>query len=213
MFINTFTSMSNTIQGFSRFTKEEKIAWLTETFLPDNPEATHILKQYWNDDKKLQQLHDEFIENTISNYYLPLGIAPNFLINNKSFAIPMAIEESSVIAADSKAAKFWMSRGGFKAEILGTEKIGQVHFTYNGNSKTIEALFEAKKVILLEDLKLLTASMEKRGGGVTNLTLVNKTEALDNYYQLHVTFETLDAMGANFINSCLEQLAESWQRE
>lgn len=213
MFINTFTSMSNTIQGFSRFTKEEKIAWLTETFLPDNPEATHILKQYWNDDKKLQQLHDEFIENTISNYYLPLGIAPNFLINNKSFAIPMAIEESSVIAAASKAAKFWMSRGGFKAEILGTEKIGQVHFTYNGNSKTIEALFEAKKVILLEDLKLLTASMEKRGGGVTNLTLVNKTEALDNYYQLHVTFETLDAMGANFINSCLEQLAESWQRE
>lgn len=205
--------MPNTIQGFSRFSKEEKIDWLTQTFLPENPDATHILKQYWNDNKKLQQLHDEFIENTISNYYLPLGIAPNFLINNKSFAIPMAIEESSVVAAASKAAKFWMSRGGFKAEILGTEKIGQVHFTYSGNIETIEALFEAKKAILLEDLKPLTASMEKRGGGVTNLTLINKTEALANYYQLHVTFETLDAMGANFINSCLELLAESWQRE
>ncbi|RXG12211.1 3-hydroxy-3-methylglutaryl-coenzyme A reductase [Leeuwenhoekiella polynyae] len=206
-------SMSNTIQGFSRLTKKEKIVWLTATFLPENPEATHILKQYWNDDSTLQQLHDEFIENTISNYYLPLGIAPNFLINNKSFAIPMAIEESSVVAAASKAAKFWMSRGGFKAEILGTEKIGQVHFTYSGNAELLKQLFEAKKAILLEDLKPHTASMEKRGGGITSLTLVNKTKALDNYYQLHVTFETRDAMGANFINSCLEQLAESWLRE
>ena len=82
--------MSRTVQGFSRLTKEEKINWLTENFLADNPNASTILKQYWNDDKKLQQLHDEFIENTISNYYLPLGIAPNFVINNKSFAIPMA---------------------------------------------------------------------------------------------------------------------------
>jgi len=204
--------MPHTIQGFSRLTKDEKIAWLTSNFLSSNPNATQILKQYWNDDQKLQQLHDEFIENTISNYYLPLGIAPNFIINNKSFAIPMAIEESSVVAAASKAAKFWMSRGGFKAEILGTEKIGQVHFTFSGDSKKISAFFEEHKAQIIEDLKPHTESMERRGGGLKSLELINKTNALEHYYQLHATFETLDAMGANFINTCLEQIAESWQR-
>ena len=204
--------MPHTIQGFSRLTKDEKIAWLTSNFLSSNANATQILKQYWNDDQKLQQLHDEFIENTISNYYLPLGIAPNFIINNKSFAIPMAIEESSVVAAASKAAKFWMSRGGFKAEILGTEKIGQVHFTFSGDSKKISAFFEDHKAQIIEDLKPHTESMERRGGGLKSLELINKTNALEHYYQLHATFETLDAMGANFINTCLEQIAESWQR-
>lgn len=204
--------MPHTIQGFSRLTKDEKIAWLTSNFLSSNTNATQILKQYWNDDQKLQQLHDEFIENTISNYYLPLGIAPNFIINNKSFAIPMAIEESSVVAAASKAAKFWMSRGGFKAEILGTEKIGQVHFTFSGDSKKISAFFEDHKAQIIEDLKPHTESMERRGGGLKSLELINKTNTLEHYYQLHATFETLDAMGANFINTCLEQIAESWQR-
>ncbi|MGO4912331.1 hydroxymethylglutaryl-CoA reductase, degradative [Leeuwenhoekiella sp. W20_SRS_FM14] len=205
--------MPQTIQGFSRLSKEEKINWLADNFLPDSPNAVSTLKQYWNSNTKLQQLHDEFIENTISNYYLPLGVAPNFVINNKTFAIPMAIEESSVVAAASKAAKFWMSRGGFKAEILGTQKIGQVHFTYVGDNLVLNEFFDDIEATLLADLKELTASMENRGGGITGIDLVNKTEYLENYYQLHVTFETLDAMGANFINSCLEQLAESWQRE
>ncbi len=204
--------MSNTIQGFSKLSKEEKINWLTQSFIPDNPKAQSILKQYWNTDAQLQQLHDEFIENTITNYYLPLGIAPNFVINNKTFAIPMAIEESSVVAAASKAAKFWMSRGGFKAEIIGTEKIGQVHFSFNGDKAWLQEFFQNVKPDLLEDLKPVISSMEKRGGGLKELTLVDKTESLENYYQLHATFETLDAMGANFINTCLEQLSESWQR-
>ena len=59
-------------------------------------------------------------------------MAPNFLINGASYTIPMAIEESSVIAAASKSAKFWASRGGFKANIIGTEKIGQVHCVFTG---------------------------------------------------------------------------------
>ena len=205
--------MPQTIHGFSRLNKEEKIDWLVNNFTEDPANSISTLKHYWNSDLQLQQLHDEFIENTISNYYLPLGIAPNFVINNKSFVIPMTIEESSVVAAASKAAKFWMSRGGFKAEILGTEKIGQVHFTFSGDSKHLNEFFEKVKPSLLANLKELTASMEKRGGGLKDLFLIDKTEALENYYQLHATFETLDAMGANFINSCLEQLAENWQVE
>ena len=111
--------MSTPIQGFSKLSKEEKIDWVSQTFTQGDPETKSLLTQYWHEDKTLQKLHDEFIENTLSNFYVPLGIAPNFLINNKLYAIPMAIEESSVVAAASKAAKFWGTRGGFKTEVLG----------------------------------------------------------------------------------------------
>ena len=126
----------------------------------------------------------------------------------------MAIEESSVVAAASKAAKFWLDRGGFKAEVIGTEKIGQVHFMYAGDPDQIGSIsFEIVKPKLIEDAKPLTKNMEKRGGGITQIELRNKTSQLESYYQLHCTFETLDAMGANFINSCLEQFADTFKRE
>ena len=134
--------MTDLIAGFSKLNKEEKIAWLSRTYLKDNAQAAAILKQYWNQEPKLQQLHEEFAENTVSNYYLPFGIAPNFIINGIRYAIPMVIEESSVIAAASKAAKFWAERGGFRAEVLGTKKIGQVHFMYSGTPEKLMAFFE-----------------------------------------------------------------------
>ena len=83
-------------------------------------------------------LHDDFIENTLTNFYLPFGVAPNFLINNESYVVPMVIEESSVVAAASLVAKFWSTRGGFKTTVLGTTKIGQVHFMYAGAQTEIE---------------------------------------------------------------------------
>ncbi|HAT69232.1 hydroxymethylglutaryl-CoA reductase, degradative [Croceibacter atlanticus] len=205
--------MSKTITGFSKLSKEEKIDWLVTTFFEKSSSAVHILKQYWNTNQQLQQLHDEFTENTISNYYLPFGVAPNFSINGKNYAIPMAIEESSVIAAASNAAKFWLNRGGFKAEVLDTQKVGQVHFTFQGNAEILKSFFSEVKPKLLASVAALTKNMEKRGGGVLDISLVNKTEALQGYYQLHCTFETVDSMGANFINSCLEQFAETFKTE
>ncbi|GGG37081.1 3-hydroxy-3-methylglutaryl coenzyme A reductase [Dokdonia pacifica] len=203
--------MTKKISGFSKLSKKEKIHWLTETYFSGKEAASQLLKTYWNSDEKLQQLHDEFIENTITNYYLPLGVAPNFLINDTYYTIPMAIEESSVVAAASKAAKFWEARGGFKTTVLGTTKIGQVHFMYTGDVGVLEAFFNEIKPTLLEDAKPITANMEKRGGGIKSITLIDKTATLANYYQLHCTFETLDAMGANFINSCLEQFAQTFK--
>ena len=206
--------MPNTISGFSKLTKSEKIDWLLNTYFADKENAKALVERYWNSDEKLQKLHDEFIENTITNYYLPLGVAPNFLINETLYAIPMAIEESSVVAAASKAAKFWLERGGFKAEVLSTEKIGQVHFTYDGDSKDLEIYInEVIKQKFFDDSKHITKNMENRGGGILDIVLKDKTADLENYYQLHATFETLDAMGANFINSCLEQFAQTLKRE
>lgn len=205
--------MSATISGFSKLSKSEKIDWIVSNYLSNSEAAKQTITQYFNADGKLQQLHDEFIENTISNYYLPLGVAPNFEINGKTYAIPMAIEESSVVAAASNAAKFWMKRGGFKAEVLSTTKIGQVHFMFDGNFDDLKQYFDTIKPKLIADTKAITANMEKRGGGILDIELRNKTEDLDNYYQLHATFETLDAMGANFINSCLEQFAKTFKAE
>ncbi|NNF18680.1 MAG: hydroxymethylglutaryl-CoA reductase, degradative [Flavobacteriaceae bacterium] len=205
--------MTPPIEGFSKLSKEAKINWIAERFTDNSEETKKILKRYWNQDAEVQQLHDEFIENTISNYYLPLGIAPNFLINGRIYAIPMAIEESSVVAAASKAAKFWLDRGGFKAEVLGTEKIGQVHFTYGGDAEQLATFVKRIIPVMKSDVADLTAKMEKRGGGVKKIELVDKRSELPDYFQLHCTFETADAMGANFINSCLEQFAQTLERE
>ena len=205
--------MTKLVSGFSKLSKIEKIDWLTKTYLSGNEIAKNTITQYWNSNEKLQNLHDDFIENTISNFYLPLGIAPNFEINGSIYTIPMVIEESSVVAAASKAAKFWEARGGFKAEVISTEKIGQVHFTYNGKFEELQTFFNQIKSQILTDAKAITKNMEKRGGGILDIVLVNKTDKLKDYYQLHATFETLDAMGANFINSCLEQFATTLKSE
>ncbi|HLV39681.1 MAG TPA: hydroxymethylglutaryl-CoA reductase, degradative [Xanthomarina sp.] len=206
-------AMSKSISGFSKLSKSHKIDWIVATYFNNNNDAKNIIKQYWNSNLKLQQLHDEFIENTITNYYLPFGVAPNFLINGKMHAIPMAIEESSVVAAASKAAKFWSERGGFKAEVLSTTKIGQVHFMFHGDFKVLNTFFETVKPKLKEATKSITKNMEKRGGGILDIELRDKTESIEGYFQLHATFETLDAMGANFINSCLEQFAKTFREE
>lgn len=205
--------MSKSIAGFSKLSKSKKIDWIVETYFSNTEEAKRILKQYWNTDEKLQQLHDEFIENTITNYYLPLGVAPNFLINDRLYTIPMAIEESSVVAAASKAAKFWLERGGFKTSVISTTKIGQVHFIYKGDFEKLKQFFSKTKSKLIQDSKSITANMEKRGGGIIDIELRDKTADINNYYQLHASFETLDAMGANFINSCLEQFAKTFKDE
>jgi hydroxymethylglutaryl-CoA reductase len=201
------------VSGFSKLSKEEKINWIAREYFSDPSAAISVIKSYWNSDENLQKLHDEFIENTITNFYLPLGVAPNFMINGKQYTIPMAIEESSVVAAASKSAKFWAARGGFKATVLNTEKIGQVHFMYNGEVPKLEKFFAEAKSKFFTATESITKNMQKRGGGILDIELRNKTNLIDNYFQLHATFETKDSMGANFINSCLEQFSKTLKEE
>ena len=205
--------MSKKIKGFSKLTKEEKINWIVENYFNNNLNVVDIIKQYWNSDAQLQQLHDDFIENTISNFYLPMGVAPNFLINDKDYVVPMVTEESSVVAAASLVAKFWSTKGGFKTTVLGTTKIGQVHFMFAGNKEDLISYFNKNKTELYAATASITKNMEKRGGGILDIQLIDKTDQLENYYQLHITFETKDSMGANFINSCLEAIAAKFRND
>lgn len=205
--------MNNAVAGFSKLSKKEKIDWIAKEFFSNPEEAQNIIRNYWNSDEKLQQLHDEFIENTITNLYIPLGVAPNFLINGKYKTIPMAIEESSVVAAASKSAKYWATRGGFKATVIDTEKIGQVHFTFKGDAEKLIAFFNEIKPKFFSETQSITKNMQQRGGGILDIQLKDKRNLLENYFQLHATFETKDSMGANFINSCLEQFAFTLKEE
>ena len=205
--------MSNAVSGFSKLSKYEKINWIAKEYFSEPTEAVSLLKKYWNSDAKIQQLHDEFIENTVSNFYFPPGIAPNFLINGKDYTIPMVIEESSVVAAAAKSAKYWSTRGGFKTTVLSTEKIGQVHFIYKGNVEKLENFIRQINPKFYSDSENITQNVQKRGGGILNIELRDKTHVIENYFQLHATFETKDSMGANFINSCLEQFAKTLKEE
>ena len=203
--------MSKKIEGFSKLSKTEKINWITQMHFEDVQKAKELISTYNHSNEMVQKIHDEFIENSIANFYFPMGVAPNFLINGKQYTLPMAIEESSVVAAASKSAKFWASRGGFKAQILGTKKIGQVHFIFKGKTELLKSFFKEKKQMLIDSTSQLTLNMRQRGGGIFNIELNDKSDLIEDYYQLHLTFETVDSMGANFINSCLEKIATTLQ--
>lgn len=196
------------IKGFSKLMKEEKLKLVAEYF--ENPgEVVSLLKSFWHSDEKQQKLFDEFSENTISNFYIPYGIAPNVLINGRNYLVPMVIEESSVVAAASAAAKFWSERGGFHSQVIDTRKVGQVHFSWTGEPHVLFTLLPALKKNLIEAVKPITSNMEKRGGGIVDLELIDMTDQIDHYYQIRAHFETKDSMGANFINSVLEEFGQA----
>lgn len=205
------------IQGFSKFSKEKKIDWLIKNYLNRDYTQKKILLNYWNPDVLLQKLHDEFSENTITNFYFPFGIAPNFLIDGKIYAIPMVIEESSIVAAAANSAKFWLDKGGFKTTILSSTKLGHTHFIFNPGKDNFQILNEFFKLDLksklIKDTNEITKNMRKRGGGIMSIELINKTKEIPGYYQLKTSFDTKDSMGANFINSCMEQFGKTLSRE
>ncbi|MFN8277843.1 MAG: hydroxymethylglutaryl-CoA reductase, degradative [Chitinophagales bacterium] len=194
------------IAGFSKLSKRDKIKWVAKNFLYANPiDIMNEFAGFWHDNIEAQKLLDGFSENTLTNFPVPFGIAPNFMINGKVFAVPMVTEESSVVAAASNAAKFWLTRGGFKATVISTVKLGQVHFIYRGDKEKLKAFFNEIKPDLILGVKQITAKMDARGGGVLDLELLDFTSVESDYFQLRASFETVDSMGANFINSCLEE--------
>lgn len=200
---------TKTIKGFSKLSKRGKLRWIVENFFTHPDVVMKELKGYWLTNEKHQKLLDGFSENTISNFPLPYGVAPNFVINGKTYAVPMVIEESSVVAAASSAAKYWMQRGGFDVSIRAMVKTGQVHFYWHGPEQQLIDHFSSLKERLLADTASITANMEKRGGGITAISLISKTSEEPNYYQIKADFDTCDSMGANFINSVLEQFTKT----
>jgi hydroxymethylglutaryl-CoA reductase len=194
------------IRGFSKLLKEDKVLIVSE--LMDNQvEAMDLLKSFWHADTSKQKIFDEFSENTISNFYIPYGVAPNVVVNGRTYHVPVVIEESSVVAAASSSSKFWAERGGFKAEVVNIEKIGQIHFLWNGEKRKLVTVMDELKLYLRKAASETTQNMDQRGGGIIDFELIDLTKEIAGYYQIKVTIDTVDSMGANFINSCLEEFA------
>ncbi|MCA1745774.1 MAG: hypothetical protein LC643_08775, partial [Bacteroidales bacterium] len=139
--------------------------------------------------------------------YMPFGVAPNFLLDGQWYVVPMVIEESSVVAAASRAASFWAQNGGFKTTIHNTLKVGHIWLEWSGQPDQLLSLQDQLSNHLKAALGQLTASMEQRGGGIRQIEVLPQQE-MAGIYQLQVTFSTADSMGANFINSCLEGMKE-----
>ena len=204
--------MPDKIIGFSKLSRDEKISWVSKNFLDNSDEFESILNKYLNDHKDIQSIHNSLSENAISNFLLPYSISPNFLINHKNYCVPLVTEESSVVAALSNSSKFWYDRGGFKSKVISKIKTGQIHFKYNGNAENLGRFINDNERRLIGSTDRITKKMRERGGGISKIRLVNKSAELKSYYQLHVDFETVDAMGANFINSCLEIMSKEFHQ-
>lgn len=201
---------SKTISGFSKLNKRGKIKWMVENFFKDPENVMHELMSYWHRNEDQQKILDGFAENTISNFPMPYSVAPNFLINDRTYCVPMVTEESSVVAAASSAAKFWMDRGGIKCTIIGTEKLGQIHFRWIGDIVELHQHIDNLKIKMLQDAHQVMKNMMARGGGVDQIQII-EIDPPKNLYQLLISFNTCNSMGANFINSCLESFSISFE--
>jgi len=198
------------IQGFSKYSKQQRINALIQKYNFQEDLASW-LGLFEASDETIRKNIGDLSENPVSSFLFPFSISPNFVVNGKNLFFPLVSEESSVVAALANAAGFWARRGGFHAEVLGTEKKGQVHFKWKGNPDKLRLLFPEIKEQLHAESEFLTTKMEERGGGISSIELKEMNPILPNYFQLDAAFETCDAMGANFINSCLEQFAKSLQ--
>lgn len=196
------------IKGFSRLTPQQKIE-VVKDYFSESEKALKTLSSFRHPDSNIQELLSGISENTVSNFHLPYNVAPNFLINGRMYMVPMVIEESSVVAAASSAARFWAGNGGFSARVVNQLKNGQLHFLFSGNTSALKTAMQEIEKFLRKHASPHTAKMEERGGGIRSIELKDCRNIIENYYQLNVSFDTTQAMGANFINTCLEDFSEA----
>ncbi len=151
---------------------------------------------------------DKIIENVIATFGLPLAIAPNFLVNGRDFVVPLVVEEPSIVAALSSAARLARSSGGFEVESEEALLTGQVHLANLPDIKAGKAAITDAKDALLTSANGVHPRLVARGGGVRDL-IVRELELPDGVRTLvvHLLVDTCDAMGANLVNTICEAVA------
>ncbi len=151
---------------------------------------------------------DRIIENVIGVFALPLAVAPNFRLNDRDYMVPMVVEEPSILAALSNAAKLARANGGFTARLENSRLIGQVHLTDITDLEVAKTALEARQQDLLDAANRVHPRLLARGGGVTDLwTREHILEDGRAVLTVHLVVDTCDAMGANLVNTVCESLA------
>ncbi|EUJ25725.1 hydroxymethylglutaryl-CoA reductase, degradative [Listeria floridensis FSL S10-1187] len=150
---------------------------------------------------------EHMVENLIGTYSIPVGLGLNMRINDKDYAVPMATEEPSVIAAQSAANKLIRAAGGFQAEASPRMMIGQIALSGVQNGKEASGAILGAKTELITLANEAHPSLKKRGGGAADITVREVKTPQENLLVVHLAVNTLDAMGANMINTMAEAVA------
>ncbi len=196
------------ISGLYRLGVTERIAelqrngWLSEVDAELLRQGRHVI---------LPSRADRMIENVIGVFGLPLGIATNFVVNSRDYIVPMAVEEPSVVAAVSNAARLARSSGGFSAMCNESLLAGQVHITgVSDPEQALERLAEAEEG-LLALANAVHPRLIERGGGARQIELrrveLSQADATNSVIAVHILVDTCDAMGANLVNTICESVA------
>jgi hydroxymethylglutaryl-CoA reductase len=187
--------LEDIFKGFSKLDRDERLEALMDSGLLQ-PDDIQYLK---TGGLKDVTLGEKFIENVIGYFQVPLGVATNFNIDNKDYIIPMAVEETSIVAAASKTAKWVREHGTIETAVLGRDIIGQIQCARIHDPKAFVAKILAQKNYLMEHANREVAfGLVRRGGGVTDIqvrTLPRPDGAVMGV--VHVHMNPCDAMGAN----------------
>ena len=151
---------------------------------------------------------DHMIENVVGLYSLPFAIGTNFRINDIDYLIPMVVEEPSVVAAVSNAAKMFRAGGGFTSYSDYPNMIGQLQILDINNLALASANIKANEAQLIEEINTIGGSIIKRGGGAKRIEIHQYPDTkIGNMLVIHIIYDTQDAMGANAINTAAEHIA------
>lgn len=201
--MNRDKNQSSRLPGFYKLSLDERLDAVSDWAGLDASERETLKSRGLQADQA-----NMMIENTIGTFELPLGIATNFLINDRDYLIPMAVEEPSVLAAISHAAKLFRAGGGFQAETTDPVMIGQIQVLDIPDMDAAVAAINENAADLMERANKVDPIIIKFGGGARKITARPFVDTpVGPMLIVHLYFDTRDAMGANAVNTAVENLA------
>jgi len=194
--------MEQAFQGFSKLSKEERFERLRKIGALTDEDVAFLS----SGGLKSTDLAEKFIENVIGYFQLPFGVATNFVIDGQTKVIPMAVEETSIIAAASKTAKWVKEHGVIKTESVGSEIIGQIQIAQVKNFIKLKSVIATEGARLINEAnEAVAAGLVRRGGGVTRMKVRDVVRPDGGLMAvIHVYADPCDAMGANIMNQVCE---------
>ena len=199
-------TLTEMFSGFSKLDRSQRLKALQEVGALSAEEAAYLEKGGLRD----FGLGEKFIENVIGWFQLPLGVATNFRVDGRDLVIPMAVEETSIVAAASKTAKWVRENGEITTEVIGTDIIGQIQLAKVRDQELFEkTLLEQKNYLIDLANREVAFGLVRRGGGVSDLQVrhLRRPDGI-SMAVIHVYMNPCDAMGANIINQVCEFLKE-----
>lgn len=197
-----FMPLSSRIANFYNLSIEERKTKLTSMLNLSNEEL-----QVLSGEAVPDEILGYMIENVVGRVSLPLGIATNFTIDGKDYLVPMAVEESSIVAAASNLAKIARAKGGFETTYSGSFAIGQIQVLNVPNFKEASKNVLKAKHDLLELANSTNKVLIEHGGGASDIEIRQVNGEFGDYLIVHLIVNVQDVQGANTVNTMLEEIA------